>query len=255
VRNGQTNLAFGGLCLLAGCFLAQSRWKSAAACLVALVAVKPLGLVPILLAPWVYRPVLRPLLIGLAILAAAPFLFAGPPYAAAQYRAAWAHVASWSGTTEHRFADLTAMLRTADLPLGAPAALLLRALAALATFGLWLVAGARWREPWRALALVLLSTIYLMLFNPMTEKNSYAIVAPVFAVTAVVCLAEERNRRFGWLLAFADVSIGIFPELFGHVDKGFGLWWDPLVVTAAGAILAYAIATRRPPVIPRGETG
>ena len=147
------------------------------------------------------------------------------------------------------------MLRTAGLPLGTAAALWLRALAALATFGLWLVAGARWREPWRALALILLSTIYLMLFNPMTEKNSYAIVAPVFAVAAVACLAQERNRRFGWLLVFAVVSIGIFPELFWRVDKGLGLWWDPLVAAVAGAILAFAIATRRPPVLPLGETG
>jgi hypothetical protein len=223
-------------------------------CLVVLVAVKPLGLVLILLAPWVYRPLLRPLLIGLAILAVVPFLFAGPAYAAAQYRAAWAHVAGWSGTMEHRFADLTALLRTAGLPLEARTALLLRALAGLATFGLWLVAGARWREPWRALALVLLATIYLMLFNPMTEKNSYAILAPVFAVAAVACLAEERNRRFGWLFAFALVSIGIFPELFWRVDKEFGLWWDPLVATVAGAILAFAIATRRP-VSAGGGTG
>ena len=73
-----------------------------------------------------------------------------------------------------------------------------------------------------------------MLFNPMTEKNSYAIIAPVFAVAAVACLAEERNRRFGWLFVFALVSIGIFPELFWRVDKGFGLWWDPLVAAVAG---------------------
>ena len=255
VRNGQTNLAFGGLCLLLAVFLAQSRWNWAASCLVALVAVKPLGLVLILLAPWVYRPLIRPLAIGLAILAALPFAFARPEYVLAQYQAAGEHLAGWSGTVEHRFADLTALLRTAGLTLAAPAALLLRAVAALATLGLWLVAGARWREPWRALSLVLLSTIYLMLFNPMTEKNSYAIVAPVFAVSAVACLSEQRNRRFGWLLVFAVVSIGIFPELFWRVDKGLGLWWDPLVAAVAGATLAYAIATRRPPALARGETG
>ncbi len=254
VRNGQTNLAFGGLCLLLACSLARSRWNAAALWLVALVAVKPLGLVLILLAPWVYRPLVRPLLVGLAILAALPFAFAGPAYVSSQYRAAAAHLAGWTGTTEHRFADLTALLRTLGLPLTAPAALLLRALGALATFGLWLAAGARWREPWRALSLILLSTIYLMLFNPMTEKNSYAIVAPVFAVTAVACLAEERNRRLGWLLVFAVVSIGIFPELFWRVDKGLGLWWDPLVAAVAGVVLAYAIATRKPPVLSREET-
>jgi alpha-1,2-mannosyltransferase len=254
VRNGQTNLAFGGLCLLLACFLAQSRWKAAATCLVALVAVKPLGLVLLLLAPWVYRPLIRPVAIGLAALALLPFLFASPQYAAAQYRAAVEHFAGWSGTTEHRFADLTALLRTAGMPLAGTASLLLRALAALATFGLWLGAASRIREPWRALTLVLLSTIYLMLFNPMTEKNSYAIVAPAFAVSAVACLADKKARRFGWLLVVAVVSIGTFPELFWRLDKGLGLWWDPLIVTVVGAVLALSIATGKP-VLPAAEGG
>ncbi len=246
VRNGQTNLAFGGLCLLLACFLAESSWKSAAVCLVALVVVKPLGLVLILLAPWVYRPLIRPLAIGLAVLVALPFAFARPEYALAQYRAAGEHLAGWSGTVEHRFADLTALLRTAGLAPNGVAALLLRVVAAIATLGLWLVAAARTREPWKAATLVLLSTIYLMLFNPMTEKNSYAIVAPIFAVSAVACLADERTRRFGWLLVLAVVSIGMFPELFWRIDKGFGLWWDPLIVTAVGAVLAARIVTRAP---------
>jgi alpha-1,2-mannosyltransferase len=252
VRNGQTNLAFGGLCLLLACFLAESRWKSAAVCLVALVVVKPLGLVLILLAPWVYRPLIRPLAIGLAVLAALPFAFARPEYALAQYRAAGEHLAGWSGTVEHRFADLTSLLRTAGLAPSGLAALLLRVVGAIATLGLWLVAAARTREPWKALTLVLLSTIYLMLFNPMTEKNSYAIVAPAFAVAAVACLEKGRTRRFGWLLVFAVVSIGIFPELFWRVDKGLGLWWDPLIVTIVGSALAFSIATRRP-VVPEGQ--
>ena len=243
VRNGQTNLAFGGLCLLLACFLAESRWKAAAVCLVVLVAVKPLGLVLLLLAPWVYRPLIRPLAIGLGALAVLPFLFASPQYAMAQYRAAAEHVAGWSGTTEHRFADLTALLRTAGLLLTSPRSLLLRALAAFATLGLWLAAAARIREPWRGLTLVLLATIYLMLFNPMTEKNSYAIIAPAFAVSAVACLADKRTRPFGRLLVFAVVSVGVFPELFWRLDKGFGLWWDPLIVTVVGAVLALSITT------------
>src|SRR5215471_17420772 len=40
LRNGQTNLAFGGLCLLLAAALAGERWSLAALCLVALVALK-----------------------------------------------------------------------------------------------------------------------------------------------------------------------------------------------------------------------
>ncbi len=246
IRNGQTNLAFGGLCLLLACFLAKSRWTAAATCLVALVAVKPLGIVLLLLAPWVYRPLIRPLAIGLAVLAALPFLFARPQYAMAQYRAAAEHLAGWSHTVEHRFADLTSLLRAVGISLPGPAAMLLRAVAALATLGVWLLAAARSREPWRAVTLVLLAVIYLMLFNPMTEKNSYAIVAPAFSVAAVGSLAERRTRPFGWLLAFTVVSVGVFPELLWRLDRSFGLWWDPLIVTVVGAALALRISRGAP---------
>lgn len=138
VRNGQTNLAFAGLVLLLAASLAASRWLAASACLVALVALKPLGLVFVLLAPWFYRRLLVPAGAGLALLAALPFLFAPHAYAAAEYRAAWAHLAGWSGTTENRFADLSALLRMSGVGLSAASSLALRVAAAAATLGLWL---------------------------------------------------------------------------------------------------------------------
>jgi hypothetical protein len=244
MRNGQANLAFAGLCLLLAACLAASRWRPAAACLVALVAVKPLGLVLVLLAPWCYRELVRPLAVGLALFAVLPFLFARPEYAVAQYRAAAQHLAGWSDTTEKRFADLTALLRMAGLALPRGAAFALRAVAALATLGLWIRAAGRSREPWRALTLVLLGTVYLMLFNPMTEKNSYAIVAPAFAVVAAALLARPATRRAGELLAFVLLSVGILPELLWRLTPEFGLWWDPLTVLAVGGFLAWAIVRR-----------
>lgn len=245
IRNGQTNLGFAGLCVLLAALLASERWRAAAACLVVLVVVKPLGLVLLLLAPWVYPKLVRPLAAGLAVLAALPFLFAGPGYVVAQYRSAWEHLVGWSTTVEHRFADLTALLRNMGVPLSGPAAFGLRAAAAVATLALWIVAARKSGEPWRALTFVLLGTIYLMLFNPMTEKNSYAIVAPALAVTSLACLSGQGSRRFGWFLAFVLVSIGIFPEIFGHLFRDFGLWWDPLMLAAVGGFLAFRIASGR----------
>ncbi len=106
---------------------------------------------------------------------------------------------------------------------------------------LWIRAASRTGEPWRALTLVLLGTIYLMLFNPMTEKNSYAIVAPAFAVGAVFSLGAAQTRVLGWFLAFVLVSVGVLPELLWRVDRNFGLWWDPLTVLAVAVCLAWAI--------------
>ena len=247
VRNGQTNLAFGGLCLLAAASLAGERWRAAAAWLALLVAVKPLGLVLVLLAPCFYVGLRRPLLVAVGLIAAVPFLTAPPAYAADQYRSAWTHLAGWSGTTENRFADLTALLRAAGLALAPAAALLLRATAAAGTLVLWLRAAPRTREPWRALTLVLLATTYLMLFNPMTEKNSYAIVAPALAVASAALLGEPATRRAGWFLAFILVSEGILPELLWRVTRDFGLWWDPLTALVVAGGLATAIVRRGDP--------
>jgi hypothetical protein len=171
IRNGQTNLAFGGLLLLAAALLSAEKWTAAAAVLVLLVAVKPLGLVVILLAPWGYPRLIARLTAGLAVLAALPFLFAPPSWVLAQYHDAVAHLASWSGTSEPRFADLAALLRHVGVALTPGAATVLRAVAAVAVLLLWIAAARRRVEPSRALTLALLAATYLLLFNPMTERT------------------------------------------------------------------------------------
>src|SRR5262249_23713222 len=241
LRNGQTNLAFRGLCLLLAAALGGGRWSLAALCLVALVALKPLGLVLVLLAPWPYPRLRLPLVAGLALLAALPFLAAPPAYAADQYRSAAAHLAGWSTTTESRFADATSLLRAAGVSLQAGAASALRAIACPATLALRLRAARLTREPWRALTLVLLATVYLMLFNPMTEKNSYAIAAPPLAVAAAVFLEREPTRRAGFFLAAVLLSVGVLPELLWRVTHDFWLWWDPLALGAVAGLLALPV--------------
>jgi hypothetical protein len=243
IRNGQTNLAFGGLLVLAAALLSAEKWTAAAAVLVLLVAVKPLGLVVVLLAPWGYPRLVAPLAAGLAALAALPFLFAPSSWVLAQYRDAAAHLASWSATSEPRFADLAALLRHVGLALAPAAATVLRAAAAVAVLLLWIAAARRRVEPSRALTVALLAAIYLLLFNPMTEKNTYAIAAPAMGVATGRAFAERRRSAsaFGWLLAAALVSIGVFPEAFHRLDPGFGLWWDPLAMSAVAAALVARI--------------
>jgi alpha-1,2-mannosyltransferase len=244
VRNGQTNLVFGGLLVVLAVLLADQGWRRAALCLVALCAIKPFGVVFVLLAPFVYRRLVRPLALGLVVFVLAPFLFAPAAYVLAQYRGAVEHIAALTGTTENRFADLAGLLRAAGV--AAPAAALtgIRAAAALATLGVWMVIGPRAREPWRALGLAVLGGIYLMLFNPMTEKNTYAVIAPALAVTAVWLLSAKPPGAPGRVLGFALVSIAAFPEIFWRVDSDFGLWWDPLMMIASCAAIGWELRRR-----------
>jgi alpha-1,2-mannosyltransferase len=253
VRNGQTNLAFGGLLLVLAVLLAERRWRAAAACLVILCAVKPFGIVFVLLAPFVYARVARPLAIGLASFVLAPFFVAPPHYVASQCVAAVAHIAGWTGTTENRFADLAGLLRAAGATLPVSALTAMRALAALAALGAWVAIGRRLDEPGRALGLGLIGGVYLMLFNPMTEKNTYAVVAPALSVAAVLLLSRKPTVVPGGIVAFSLVSIGVFPELFRRLDPNLGLWWDPLILCVAAAALARALRSRIRPFLPPSD--
>jgi hypothetical protein len=246
VRNGQTNLAFGGLSLVVAALLADARWWPAAACLALLITVKPLGLILLLMAAVVYPRLRGPVAVAVALLAAAPFLFGPPSYVVAQYRDALRHLAGWSGTTEHRFADIAGLLRSFGVELPLPVSQAARVLAGGVTLLLAVLASSRGDAPRRALALVLLASLYLMLFNPMTEKNSYAIVAPPLAITAASWLSSRRTASLGWGLAFVLVSIGVFPELFSRIDRNLGLWWDPLMMLLVSALLASRILRRQP---------
>jgi hypothetical protein len=81
----------------------------------------------------------------------------------------------------------------------------------------------------------------------MTEKNSYAIVAPAYAAAAAILLDRPASRRAGAFLAFVLVSVGVLPEILWRVSRDFGLWWDPLTAVAVAAALAVAILRRGDP--------
>jgi hypothetical protein len=146
--------------------------------------------------------------------------------------------------TENRFADFAAVLRAAGLRPHAAWLTAIRALAAGVFLLLWIRAS-RSIEPWKALTLVLLGGVYLMLFNPMTEKNSYAIVAPPIAVAALHWLESDSSAWSGRAFVLALLSIALLPELLWRLNRDFGLWWDPLAIAAVGGVLAWAIVSRR----------
>ena len=246
VRNGQTNLIFGGVSLIAALSLEEKRWWWAAAWLIALVAIKPLGLVLLVLAAAVYPRLRGPVAIAAALFALTPFLLGRADFVAGQYREACTHLSGLSITTERRFADIAALFQTAGLAISGAAWRPIRALAGGFTLFLGLRAAALADGVRRSLTLVLLAGLYLMLFNPMTEKNSYAILAPVLAVVAMGCLSARPTTRLGWWLVFVLVSIGVLPELFWRIDRDFGLWWDPLMMLTVYAAVAVRLLRRQP---------
>jgi hypothetical protein len=102
----------------------------------------------------------------------------------------------------------------------------------------------RLKEPDRALAWFAFAAIYLMLFNPMTEANSYVILAPGFALASV--LAWNRGlHRTAWFWGFAVLSMGLLPNIvrpwFGN---HFALVWHPIMaLLLLGWLMAVVLRT------------
>lgn len=245
MRNGQANVLFAALTVHAVASLSKAHWWIAIICMVAALIVKPIGLVMILLATVIYRPIIGRLAVGVIIFLILPFFFAESAYVFSQYREVLDHLFSYSVVTVHRFADLNGLLRTLGIGLVGSVAQIVRVSAGLLTMIIWWIGAKQLREPQRSWLLLGLTTTYLMLFNPMTEGNSYVIVAPILSLYAGRFILIEGHSKLGWGLVFMGVSIGILPEIVRSVDRNFGLWWRPLMMLIFSGVLTYISISRR----------
>jgi hypothetical protein len=245
LRNGNANAIFAGVTLLAIVAILQKRWWLALGWMVLATALKPLGIVLLLLASMYYAPMARRLPAAILGLAVFPFFFGSPVYVVAQYREAWHNLISCAAVSEHRFADLNGILRTFGAPLAPRASNLLRFLAGGVTALAWLWGARRLNPALRCLWLYALATAYLMLFNPMNEVNSYVILAPALAAWGACFLFNDEldGRRLGWAVIFVAMGMGFAPTIlrpfFGNY---FALFWLPLMTLLFLAILLQFIS-------------
>ena len=246
LRNGNANALFGGLVLLSVVALVQERWWLAVFLMTLGTALKPLGIVLMLLAPLIYQPVLWRLPVALAAFALFPFLFANPTYVLAQHHEAWKNLQSCAVVTEHRFADINGIFRTFGTALGPTASKLVRVLAGGGTAVLWWWGGRRLRGPVAALYLYALAAGYLMLFNPMNEENSYVILAPALGIWAVLFLFDSSARdttSLGWTIVFMALSMSLLPNLLRPLfGNHFALFWHPVMTVVFLGLLTGQVA-------------
>jgi hypothetical protein len=239
-RNGQANVIFAAFTLQAVACISPRQWWAAAVFMVLALLVKQLGLVLIGLAVVVYAPLRWRVAIAVAALAGVPFLFGPLAYVCSQYREVMEHFQVCAGVMEHRFADLSGIIRTFGGELHGGVSKWLRVLAGGAVLGVWWMGARRWAEPLRAMWLHALAVSYLMLFNPMTEANSYVIVAPALGLWATWALSRPETRRIGWMLAGLGLSMGLLPSLFRPLfGNHFALFWYPAVTICFAAMLIY----------------
>ena len=256
-RNGQANVLFGALTVLGACALAgrsgaAPRLNQAALLLTLACLIKPFGIVTMLLAvlawpalAWRFAALI---LLGLAL----PYLTAPADYVDQQYRLMASHLAAMSHNPEARFADFNDLLRVLHLAVPPGWCLLLRAGAGLAFAWIWAWAWLRARagaaspsptpagaSP--ALTLYALSAAYLMLFNPMTEQNSYVIAAPFMALLAVGAAGRAFALPVRIALMVLLLSLTVLPEALRHAAPDFGLWWHPLAMVVFTAVFSAGV--------------
>jgi len=96
-------------------------------------------------------------------------------------------------------------------------------------------------EPRRSLLWLSAAAAFLMLFNPMTEANSYVILAPVLGLMAL----WEWTRgtlSLGWLFAGMALTMGLLPNLLRPLfGNAFALVWHPAMTIGFLFILVWQV--------------
>jgi alpha-1,2-mannosyltransferase len=241
LQNGQANAHFGVLLLLAAWCLHARKWAAAVVCLWLAAAIKPLGLAALGLAWAAYPQLWWRLALGLPVFLVFPFAFGPPGYVWSQCLAAWDNLRLCSVASEHRFADLNGLLRTFGIPLAGMASLAVRAGAGVSLMLFCYFGARRAAEPRRALLWLCAAVGFLMVFNPMTEANSYVILAPALGLMALWELTRG-TPSLGWLLGGMALTMGVLPNLLRPLfGNAFALAWHPAMTIGFLSVLVWQV--------------
>jgi len=239
-RNGQATLALTGLMLLAVVDVAQQRWWRATLWLVLGVSVKPLAIVLVLLVMAIDRPMSWRVAVGMLVTALFPFVTQHPGYVLEQYAACWKNftTAVQVGAAEGGWTSPFHALRITGIAVPEMVQTVLRLAAALGTLLLCWQSRRRHDAVGSAVYVFSLSVVYLMLFSPRTENNTYAMLGPAIAVFLAGAYLTGSRSREGILLAGIALAIvggrAIERLLTPHAGTS---WMSPLMAVCFTAYL------------------
>jgi hypothetical protein len=246
LRNGQANLHIAGLMLQTGAELSQRNWWRATFWLVAGVVIKPIMIVMLLLSAAVYRPLIPRLIVGVIFVALLPFATQRTDFVISEFRA-YNDVLKVSSEPPNFYCNIRGLIghmgliAHLDWKMSQTTFKVMSLLAAGAT--LWLCLQGSWRrsESVRVYYLLGFAAVFLMLFNPRTESNSYVILAPIVALPAavLVCILH-RPRPAMWLYVLSFMLL-----CDGWAYKWTENWLKPLTCVIMWALLIRQLL--RPP--------
>ena len=241
LRNGEANLQIAGMMLHAAADLSRRRWWVATMWLCLGIVVKPIMIVMLLLAGAVYRPLIPRLIGGIILVILLPYAFQRPEYVTEQYRS-YVHWTQVATDPPGLFCNIRGLFGKAGWVMSQPTFKILGTIAAAATLWLCLIAGRWWKEPWRAFFILGFAAVYLMLFNPRTESNSYVILAPVVALPAALFTSGfPRPRAAVFLYAISFMLICDAWAYHWTED-----WMKPIACIVVGGLLVRELMWGRP---------
>ena len=238
-RNGQFNMPLAALLVHAAVDIAEERWLRAGLMLPLAFAFKPLALPMALVAAVLYPPLRIRILGGLIAVMAFPYTCAAPDYVTRQYRLFWLKLGAASNPKE-RFSNLLGIFRTFHIPMPHAVFMGLALAGGVAVLFLAWRAAKVSRPRQSALFVLALCSVYLMLFNPKTETNSYVILAPSVAAFGVIAWSLLDRKGEGKFLLALSIALG--SENFGKaLFHATDFWFKPIVAILFLGYVCYLI--------------
>jgi len=249
-RNGQATLLMTAFMLLAVDDIARSRLWTATLWLCLSVAIKPLSIVLVLLVIAIDRPMSWRLVVGMLLTALAPFLVQHPSYVIEQYRACIENMrtAAHMGVVAHGWTTPFTALRVFGLDVPEKVQTVIRLAAALGTLGLCFSARKRYDPARSAVFVYSLAALYLILFSPRTENNTYAMLGPVAGYVLADAVARKRYAEAGALAVLTFVMVGSRPFERMLAPGAEPIWLSPLMATVLAGYVLFRLLNGKPQI-------
>jgi alpha-1,2-mannosyltransferase len=238
IRNGQIHLLMTGLLMWATVNISRRQWLMATFLITLSFFLKPTAIVLLLLTAGVFPlETLLYFLMWITIFLLLPFLTQSWHYAASQY-ASWAHsltIISSLGKT-HEWPQFFNLFDQVGLDFSQKTQHLIRIVVALIVLGTgrWIKKHQNLNET--SLWILMLSMIYLMLFNPRNENNDYMMLAPIILYGVIQTVANNKFYQLSFLII---VSVGLIARYYiSKLFAGHHNWGAPLMTML---LLAYLI--------------
>jgi hypothetical protein len=194
------------------------------------------------------RPLTWRVPVGMLVTALVPFVTQHPAYVLDQYAAFWSSLtkAVHVGAVDKGWTTPFNALQVLGITVPERVQTLLRVAAAFGTLALCYLSRRR-HDAVRSAAFVFsLVVVYLMLFSPRTENNTYAMLGPAIAVFLAGAFLVEQRIREGILLSCIALAITggrtIERMLTPHAGTS---WLSPLMAVCFAAYLLVTFFTDR----------